>query len=107
MRLLPRKANTLFSLASKLKKPEQLRQCCLRRLGSPHNFYRSCWKNEISTFVVKFIAVCHASIYTQSVADDLQQAWLKSLVLLQRHSPRVTWPTLATALAGIGISMLR
>lgn len=65
-RLLPRKANILFSLASKLKKPEQLctafeDSALLTASTSPAG------KNEISIFVVKFIAVCHVGIHTHSI----------------------------------------
>lgn len=34
--------------------------------------------------------------FLHSATADLQQAWPKPLMRLQRHSPRATWPTLAT-----------
>lgn len=42
-------------------------QRCLRRLGSTHDFYQSCWKNEISIFLVKFIVVCNTNIGMHSI----------------------------------------
>lgn len=42
-------------------------QLCLRRFCSTHSFNQFCWKNGISTFVAKFIAICHVAIHTHSI----------------------------------------